>query len=153
MSSENERANDAIGSELPLTGRCLCGLIRYELDAPIELLVNCHCRFCRRAHGAAFVTTSPVATSSFRIVQGEGELASHESRFFCRQCATRLFNRTASPLDLTIVMVSSLDREPTQKPSMHMNLESKAPWYEILDDAPQFESLPAHIARALSNPD
>ena len=66
---------DARDSSPPLSGRCLCGAIRYELDATIEVLVNCHCQFCRRAHGAAFVTTSPVPTEALRIVEGEGELA------------------------------------------------------------------------------
>ena len=37
---------------------------------------------------------------------------------------------------------SSLDEEPTDPPTIHMNVESKAPWYEILDDRPQFQGLP-----------
>jgi ADP-ribosyl-[dinitrogen reductase] hydrolase len=39
-----------------MRGSCLCGAIEYEvsqLDSPIE---HCSCRFCRKAHAAAFNT-------------------------------------------------------------------------------------------------
>jgi hypothetical protein len=52
------------------TGRCLCGKVRYELDGELPPLVNCHCQFCRRAHGAAFVTIAWVPSSSFRFTAG-----------------------------------------------------------------------------------
>ena len=53
------------------SGHCLCGAIRYELDGEIGDLVNCHCQFCRRAHGAAFATTTLVATRDLRVPGGE----------------------------------------------------------------------------------
>ena len=44
-------------NEIPrVTGRCLCGDIRYEYSgAPVKVL-HCHCESCRRH------TSSPVAT-------------------------------------------------------------------------------------------
>jgi len=35
-----------------LTGRCLCGAVRYECGAPISPAAFCHCESCRRASGA-----------------------------------------------------------------------------------------------------
>ena len=143
----------ASGRATTQSGGCLCGAIRYELDAPIEVLINCHCRFCRRAHGAAFATSSPVPTGSLRIVEGEAELTRWEGRFFCRKCATRLFNRGSSLQAITALMVSSLDREPTLEPAMHLNLESKSPWYRILDEAPRFDAFPPGVSEMLSESD
>ena len=38
-----------------LAGGCLCGAVRYRIDAaPVEALY-CHRRMCRQAHGAALV--------------------------------------------------------------------------------------------------
>ena len=37
-------------------GSCLCGSIRYVIDDNLKFIVNCHCRFCRKAHGAAFTS-------------------------------------------------------------------------------------------------
>lgn len=127
------------------TGGCLCGAVRYELHHEIEAITNCHCRFCRRAHGAAFITTAFVPTAALRWVSGEGEIARHEARHFCRTCATRLFNRVDALPQFTVLMVASLDDPPSLAPASHFNVESKAPWFEILDDAPQFPSLPPAI--------
>lgn len=122
------------------SARCLCGGIELEVEADARLLINCHCRSCRRAHGAAFVTTTPVRDASLRVVRGEALLARHGGRFFCRECGARLFNRSDEHPGLTMLVVTSLDEEPTTRPAMHLNLESSAPWYEILDDRPRFEA-------------
>lgn len=124
------------------TGHCLCGAVRYELDWEIELLTNCHCQFCRRAHGAAFVTVTLVPTEKLRV-EGEEQVTRHGGRHFCRECGTRLWNRTDALPGATVLMVASLDPEPALRPALHFNVESKAPWYEILDDRPQHPSFPA----------
>ena len=111
-----------------------------------------NCQFCRRAHGAAFVTTTPVPTSALRIVAGQSDIANHEGRFFCRKCASRLFNRSESkPMGITALVVASLAEEPSTQPSAHFNLESKAPWFEIRDDAPRFDAFPPAVAAMLDN--
>ncbi len=43
-----------------MRGQCACGAVQYEVDSPLGPLVNCHCRSCRRAHGAAFATSALV---------------------------------------------------------------------------------------------
>ena len=87
-----------------------------------------------------------IRSADLKLLAGESMLLSHTtaqgSRFFCTRCAGRLFNRPASNPELTVLHVASLDDEPTTKPSMHINVASKAPWYEILDDLPQFPGFP-----------
>ena len=118
---------------------CICGAVRIEVDTDTGLLINCHCRSCRHAHGAAFVTTTPVADAKFRIVRGEDAVQRHVGRFFCRECGTRLFNRSEEHAGITMLIVACLDEEPAGKAAMHLNVETAAPWYEILDDAPRFD--------------
>jgi len=125
---------------MPRSARCLCDAVEIEIDANPSLLINCHCRSCRHAHGAAFVTTTPIGDDAFSIVRGEDALTRHVGRFFCRHCGTRLFNRSDDHPGVTMLIVAALDDEPTAQPSMHLNLESKAPWYEILDDRPRFDA-------------
>jgi len=131
------------------TGGCLCGAVRYALDGELGPLMNCHCRFCRRAHGAAFATTTLIATARLRITQGEDAIARHASRYFCATCAARLFNRLDEHPHATMLVVSSLDHEPAQEPVVHVNLESKAPWYVIRDDAVRFDAFPPNVASSL----
>ena len=136
-----------------ISGRCYCGAVQYRLDGALGPLVNCHCRYCRRAHGAAFATAAVVRSAELRITSGEAQVREYPtregSRYFCARCAGRLFNRPASNPEITMLLVTTLDDEPEQKPVMHVNVESKAPWYEILDRLPQFEGLPPQTGAAL----
>jgi len=131
------------------TGGCLCGAVRYELDAEPGPLINCHCRFCRRAHGAAFATTTMIATGRLRFVQGEEAIRHHRDRYFCGVCATRLYNRIAGQPAAAMLIVASLDVEPDREPALHVNLESKSPWYVIRDEAQRFDALPPGVSAGL----
>lgn len=127
-------------------GGCFCGAVRYEVAGEIGPLVNCHCQYCRRFHGAAFVTVAMVQSHAFRITRGEASLrerANREgSRHFCSECGSRLFNRPRSTDAFLMLVVAGLDEAPTSRPVMHINTESMAPWYEILDGLPQLTGLP-----------
>jgi hypothetical protein len=131
------------------TGRCYCGVVTYELDGELGPLVNCHCRNCRRVHGAAFVTVSLVRRAGLRFTSGADAVREYRNpegaRYFCGRCGGRLFNRPMSTDELVVLMIASLDSEPEQKPVMHVNVESKAPWYDILDDLPQHDALPSAV--------
>src|SRR4051812_17393011 len=37
-------------------GSCLCESIQYEIESDLKAVVNCHCKFCSKAHGAPFTT-------------------------------------------------------------------------------------------------
>ena len=135
------------------TGRCACGVVRYELEGELGALVNCHCQYCRRAHGAAFATVSMVRSADLRFSSGGESVTAYQTaagvRYFCEGCGTPLFNRARSSPRLTFLVIASLDEEPAEGAVMHINLESKATWYEILDDLPQHEALPPVAKRAL----
>jgi hypothetical protein len=70
-------------------------------------------------------------------------------RYFCRRCGGRLFNRPTSTDKFLLLVVASLDAEPEQRPVMHINVESKARWYDILDDLPQHQALPPGVGSML----
>ena len=112
--------------------------------------MNCHCRYCRRAHGAAFATTSLVRSATFHVTSGKDAVREyrnpHGFRYFCERCGSRLFNRPMSTDEIVMLVIATLDEEPEQGPVMHINVESKARWYEILDDLPQFEAFPPGVA-------
>src|SRR5437762_3351156 len=62
-----------------LTGRCLCGGVRYEIDGEIGSVVCCHCSQCRRASGTAFATNASVRAEHFRLIAGQDLLTEYES--------------------------------------------------------------------------
>ena len=77
------------------TGSCLCGVVRYRIDAPINELTHCHCKMCRKAHGAAFATYASVPLDAFHFLSGKDQLgvyhsSDHVTRTFCIRCGSNL---------------------------------------------------------------
>ncbi len=77
-------------------GGCLCGTIRFTITLPTLFCGHCHCRMCRRNHGAAYVTWLAVPRSQLSIDSGLDHLtryqsSSHGSRSFCGRCGSSLF--------------------------------------------------------------
>ena len=135
------------GKNPMIKGSCLCGGIKYEIDGPLRNALYCHCSMCRKFHGSAFRARAAVPKSSFRLVQGEELLASYRSsedtvKRFCKVCGSAMFNSWDPEPDMYGLAMGSLDDDPGIRPSCHIFVGSKAPWYEITDDLPQFEEFP-----------
>jgi hypothetical protein len=130
-----------------LRGSCLCGGIRYEVTGDLELTLNCHCSMCRKATGAAFRSRARVPAAAFRWVAGEQLLSRYESspgqvRTFCSVCGSTLVTIFPNAPEALGLAMGTLDDDPGVKPSFHVHVASKAPWHEITDSLPQFETTP-----------
>lgn len=128
-----------------ITGTCLCGSVQYSTHIPTLFCSHCHCRFCRHAHGAAFVTWFGVPEDTFAITSGETTLrwfqsSRHSRRGFCADCGTTLFFVSlASPGEIHIALATSdgpIDREPQG----HIFFDQRAAWFEPRDDLPRVNS-------------
>ncbi|EMO7928214.1 GFA family protein [Pseudomonas aeruginosa] len=126
-----------------LSGSCLCGAVRYEIDAPIESASHCHCSQCRKAHGAAFATYGKVRREAFRYVAGADAVAEYHSspgvtRIFCRHCGSNLqwLGGNEDPT-YTSIALGTLDSPLPSVAQRHIYVGSKADWYVIADDLPQ----------------
>jgi len=125
-----------------ITGRCLCGSVRYQINAEPLTMYHCHCWQCRRASGSSFATNILVKTENFEITAGEGALASFESspgkrRHFCSRCGSPIFSASEAMPQLRSVRSGTLDVDPGLRPSSHVFVDSKSPWFEIWDDLPR----------------
>ena len=124
-----------------VTGACLCGRVRYEIDGKIGPVIHCHCVTCRKAQGGAFVTNAPVRRKYFRLVSGEESVTEFESspgkkRCFCRVCGSPLWSRRDSDPDTIRIRLGVVDGDPGRRPLAHIWVGEKAPWYEITDALP-----------------
>lgn len=123
-------------------GSCLCGGVRYTLDTDITELACCHCQQCRKAQGSAFASNAPVPRAAFRLIAGEELLKAYESspgkhRVFCGRCGSPLWSERAAAPEVIRLRVGSLDTLLHHAPDYHIHTQSKVPWYEIRDGAPQ----------------
>ena len=130
-----------------LTGKCLCGVIAYQVNGDIGPIVNCHCSRCRRWHGAAFRTRCTVKSQDFTWLSGEELLSKYQSssevtQTFCRICGSSLVSLYADKPDEIGLPLGGLDQDPGLRPLANIYVASKAPWYDITDECVQYEGEP-----------
>jgi len=125
-----------------LTGKCWCGAVRYEVSDAFLYAANCHCSECRAATGSAFKAFAGIDREKLTITQGVddlavfGEEALNDTR--CRACGSFLFSVVRGGAFVHVALGSLVDA-PTIRPTAHIFVGSKAPWFEITDELPQFD--------------
>lgn len=87
-----------------VTGRCMCGAVRYEVRGRLRDAVICHCVACRRWHGSS---PSMVAASRELVSVTGDELVWYAAegkprRGFCSRCGSSLFWDAPERPSLTI---------------------------------------------------
>src|ERR1700735_346803 len=112
-----------IQPETPLLGGCGCGVVRFEVTAPLQSANYCHCTRCQRRSGTAASANARCEPGAFRILSGEQSLRAWKpaggfEKWFCADCGSALFSR--SPTDPTIVSIrlGALDSHPHIRPTM-----------------------------------
>jgi hypothetical protein len=124
-----------------LTGSCLCGSVAYEVDAPAGPIVHCHCETCRKTHGSAFSSISPVARDRFRWTKGENLLSAFESspgkfRRFCSRCGSHIVAEREGQRTI-LLRLGCLDTSITDRPKCHIWRSDGASWYDPKDELPE----------------
>lgn len=126
-----------------LTGMCLCGAVHYAVADEFRYSVNCHCSDCRRATGSAFKAFAGIERAKLKLTQGAGQVllygdpaANHDVH--CRVCGSLLYS-VDHARDFVHVTLGTLNDSPTIRPTAHIFVGDKAPWFEITDRLPQHE--------------
>jgi len=127
-------------------GSCLCGAVRFELAGSPQFINHCHCSMCRKVHGSAFGSLLHADGATFRWTSGEGGVRNYASspgnvRAFCQVCGSNVPVLEDAGAHV-IIPAGSLDDDPGVRPVVHIHVASKAPWFEITDDLPQFAAFP-----------
>jgi hypothetical protein len=135
-----------------ITGGCLCGAVRFAAEPPTLFCCHCHCHWCRRAHGAAFVTWFGVSEAAFRLTSGEDALkwfASSEKseRGFCTRCGTTMFFRSTFAPGEVHVALACADDAIDRKPQAHVFHEARVFWVKLGDDLPALDREHAALAK------
>lgn len=126
-------------------GSCLCGAVRYQVEGELAPIQICHCSQCRKAQGTAFVTNIPVRESAFVLLGGAEQLKAYESspgkqRVFCADCGSPIYSRTSKLPGVLRIRAGSLEGELETRPGGHAFTASRANWWDIHDDLPQYSA-------------
>ena len=130
------------GDHRVLVGKCECGTVRYRVEDAFRYATNCHCSRCRAATGSAFKAFAGIEREKLELTDGAdtllivGEEDSNDTR--CAVCGSLLFSVVRDGSYVHVAMGSLVDA-PGIQPIKHIFVASKAPWFEITDDLPQFD--------------
>jgi hypothetical protein len=125
-----------------LAGRCLCGAVSYVVDDAFGYAANCHCSDCRRATGSAFKPFAGIARDCLEVIDGDEQLMifgdGENHDVHCGICGSLLYSVVGAGTRVHVAMGTLIDT-PTIRPDKHIFVGSKADWFVIADELPQFE--------------
>jgi len=125
-----------------LAGKCLCGAVQYTVADEFIYAANCHCSNCRRTTGSAFKPFAGIGRDRLRITKGEdhlmifGEEVANNTH--CKRCGSLLYSVVREGAFVHVAMGTLVD-DPTIRPTKHIFVGSKAGWFTITDDLPQYQ--------------
>ena len=124
----------------PLSGMCFCGAVRYTAADEFRYAAFCHCGDCRRTTGAAFKPFAGIERGKLVLTAGAdalllfGEEDGNDTH--CRACGSLLYSVVRDGAFVHVAMGSLVDA-PSIRPTHHIFVASKAPWFTITDGLPQ----------------
>jgi len=129
---------------MAVTGRCLCGAVRFEVDGPLRDVVICHCAECRRWHGHVCAATSALR-SDLRLAADRGlrwiespDSEAHARRGFCAECGSSLF-WDAPERETISIAAGTLDPPTGLRSVAHVYAADAGDYYELDPGLPRFE--------------
>lgn len=133
-----------------LEGKCLCGAVHYAVADKFNYALNCHCSDCRRATGSAFKPFAGTERDNLGISRGEERIlifgdkdGDHDVR--CMACGSLLYSVVNDGTFVHVALGTVVD-EPSIRPTAHIFVGDKAPWFEIADGLPQHQG---HVQSAI----
>ncbi len=130
--------------DLPLAGGCLCGGVRFEVNAAPESASYCHCTRCQRRTGTAASAQVRLVPGSHRITAGEELVRSFEPpdgaiKDFCSACGSALWSRDREGREVVGVRMAAFDGDPGVRPSYRQYVDYASSWEPLPDDGlPRF---------------
>ena len=131
-------------------GGCLCGAVRYAVNAPITALRVCHCTHCQKNTGTGASVNAVVAGADFALTQGTPKRFTIRAdsgrtlyRYFCGDCGSPLYAHRDTGTERIVVKAGTLDDTSGMRISAHIWTASKRPWSYIDPAAEQLPGNPA----------
>ena len=109
------------------------------------MMGTCHCSRCRKVGASTIIFTKK---DHFQLTQGEDMLQFYHpeegykyTRSFCKKCGTAL-GEIGSDSDSFPIPANTLDDAPGLSVQFHEFTSEKPDWYQICDEAKQFDGHP-----------
>lgn len=129
---------------LQADGGCTCGAVRYRLTSKPLFVHCCHCRWCQRETGSAFVINALIEAKHVPLLQGQPEIMHTPSEsgkgqriVRCPACRIAVWSNYPGLGDaVRFIRVGTLDDPDRMPPDIHIFTMSKQPWVIIPPGVP-----------------
>lgn len=135
--------------DIPFTGTCQCGSVRYEVNKEPVVTVACHCRDCQKLSASAFSLTMIIAADSLSIVSGKlaafermADLGGSVRCYFCPTCGNRVYHESPQHTGFLRLKPGGLDDTSQITPQSHVWTSRAQPWFSFPDGVPVYETQP-----------
>ena len=117
-------------------GHCTCGQVRYRMTDKPLFVHCCHCRWCQRETGSAFVINAMIEADRVVLLNGEPDIVLTPSNSGkgqkiarCPACKIAVWSNYggAGPA-IRFIRVGTLDNPDVLSPDIHIFTRSKQPW-------------------------
>lgn len=131
-------------TKFPIAGGCACRFVRYRMMTKPMFVNCCHCTWCQRETGSAFVMNAIIETERVKILDGVPQMiltpsASGKGQKImrCPKCWVALWSHySGARLKLAFVRVGTLDHPELCPPDVHIFTSTKQPWVTLSGDVP-----------------
>ena len=134
---------------LPITGRCQCDKVHYQVTEPFLYQYVCHCTDCQKLTSSAYSTAAGIKPGSLQIIKGESinypkkaDSGRTVNCYFCSGCGNRIYHQSQEMPEVIRLKTGTLDDTGLIKPELHVWLNSKLSWVTIDESVPQYDTQP-----------
>ncbi|MBV1911555.1 MAG: GFA family protein [Kangiellaceae bacterium] len=131
-------------------GGCACGFVRYQVTSDPLITHCCHCRYCQRQTGSAFVINAlldaiqvKLLTGSVDVIMTPSPSGSGQNIARCPNCRVAVWsNYSMGGIKelIRFVRVGTLDNPDQFPPDVHIYTSTKQPWVILPENAAVFEA-------------
>lgn len=130
-----------------LTGGCLCGEVRYQVNRQFDKFYICHCQQCKQLTGSAFAANIFTRPENIKWLSGHENISNYKhphrgfSNAFCSKCGSALpfVNKSGQSL---IIPAGSLLDSVGNIPAANIFVNEEARWLKAALAGEKFNQLP-----------
>jgi hypothetical protein len=130
-----------------LKGHCTCKEVSYRLIREPMFVHCCHCTWCQRETGSAFVLNALIESENVEILAGAPEKVmiptesgKGQQVWRCPKCKIALWSNYGGAKDfMRFVRIGTFEQPRDFTPDVHIFTRSKLPWVDLPKEAKAFD--------------
>lgn len=121
-----------------ISGRCLCGAVKFSADGAKRDVDICHCGMCRRWSAGPFIGLGHDGDVRFEGAENIGVYKSSEwgERAFCKTCGSVLYWHLAGSDHYTL-SAGALDEQSGFTLTQQIFIDEKPDYYDFANETPK----------------